>query len=187
MAHLVTTPADNISEAATKTATTAPFSKHICLGTLSGNMSSYVAQVADRLVRTVACEMSSLPTVVAGLLIGAVSSNVSLLVAVAEPQISWWQLRRHAVPCKVSGLPAGVADALIWTVAGHVARFFAVPAERLCTALSCNVPGHQSKHIKIKFQVSTEKINKINGVVLSLNSRPMYCGGITNAMSCTSE
>jgi len=156
VANLVTGAADNIpvststssstpTSASTSTstvvATTTPFSQHISLGALPGYMTRDVAQVANRVIWAVTSQVPSLPTVVAGLLIGTINSDVPLLVAVvAESRVTGRQLGSFAVLCMVASLATGMADALIGALAGQVARLLAVPAKGFRGAFSCNMP-----------------------------------------------
>lgn len=98
VAHLVAAPTDhitisNISSAATATATatitaTTSLTKRITLWALSSHMPSYIAQIADRLILTIACYVACFPAILACFVIGTVCCNVPWLVAiVAESQV----------------------------------------------------------------------------------------------------
>lgn len=144
MAHLLTVPTNYIPEptsasasASTKSTTSLSVSifDHISLWTVSSHVTRNIAHVAHGLILTVACKMARLPTVLACLVVGAVSCHVSLLEAiVAQPQVARWQLRSRAVSGTVPCLPTSVADALIWAVSCHVTRLPTVPAQRFCGA-----------------------------------------------------
>lgn len=130
MTHLLAIPTHDIPITTTSTAGPASSLVHrIALGALPSNMARYIAQVAYRIVVAVTSKVTSLPTILARLVIGAVSCYVTLLVAViAQPQVTrclWWGA---AVSSTVARLSTGVADALIWAVSSHVTRFSAVPA-----------------------------------------------------------
>lgn len=96
VAHLVAAPTDhitisNISSTTTATittATTASLTKRITLWALSSHMPSYIAQIADRLILTIACYVACFPAILACFVIGTVCCNVPRLVAiVAESQV----------------------------------------------------------------------------------------------------
>jgi hypothetical protein len=89
--------------------------------------------------------MATLPTVVAGLLIGAFRSKVSWFVAVAaKPHFTWQHWWSTAFSCNVTRLATVAAYPFIWAAVSHVARFFAVPAEIFGRTLCCNVPAKVS-------------------------------------------
>lgn len=129
--QLLAVPTYNISitTATTTTNTGTPISKNIAFWTLSSHVPRYIAQIADGLIRTITCQVTCLPTIVARFLISAVSRKMALLIAVvAESQVPWWQWGSCAVSSTMSTLAAGVADSLIRAIASHVPWFPAVPA-----------------------------------------------------------
>lgn len=127
MTHLIACAADNIAVTATA-APSSPFCQNFSLGALPGNMARYIAQVADGFIPTLTGQVACLSTVVAGLLICAVNSNMALLVAVVtEPQITGRQLRSQAFPCTMARFATCMTYALIWAITGHVAWFSAIP------------------------------------------------------------
>lgn len=87
MTQLLAVPTYNVSEPTAARPTT-PVSQNVSLGTLSSHMPRNIAEVAYRIIATIACQVTCFPTVVASLVICAVSSNMALLVAViAQPQV----------------------------------------------------------------------------------------------------
>jgi hypothetical protein len=156
MANLVAGTTDDVPEAATEGSTTptewsagstegrwhTPLTQCIRLGALTGQMTSNIAQVANRIIGAVAGNMATLPTVVAGLLIGAFLMKMTWFVAVAaKDHFSRWHWRSSAVSCNVARLAAVTAYPFIWAAVSHVARLFAVPADTFGRTLSCNVPA----------------------------------------------
>lgn len=155
MADLIAGSTDDITEATTEGSTTpaegatsstegrrsTPLTQCIRLGTLTGQMASNIAQVANGIIGAVAGEMATLPTVVAGLLIGAFLTKMPWLVAVAaKDHFSGWHWRSSAVSCNVARLAAVTAYPFICAAVSHVARLFAVPADIFGRTLGCNVP-----------------------------------------------
>jgi len=153
MANLVAGPTDDVTEAATEGSASStegrwhtPLTQCIRLGALTGQMTSNIAQVANRIIGAVAGKMATLPTVVAGLLIGAFLTKMTWFVAVAaKDHFSRWQWRSSAVSCNVARLAAVTAYPFIWAAVSHVARLFAVPADTFGRTLSCNVPATLKK------------------------------------------
>lgn len=156
MANLVADPTDDVIEAkaATEGSTTpmwcstegrwrpTPLTQCIRLGTLTGQMASNIAQVANRIIGAVASNMATLPTVVAGLLIGAFLTKMSWFITVAaKDHFSRRHWRSSAISCNVARLATVTAYPFIWAAVSHVARFFAVPADTFGRTLSCNVPA----------------------------------------------
>ena len=128
MAKLLAGPAHNIPVTTTTTTTTtttytatatadasvSPVSEDIGFWTLPGYVPRYIAQVANRVIWTIASKMACLPAIVACLFISTISCYMTLLVAiVAKPQVPGWQRRSRAFPGSMSCLPAGVADTFI--------------------------------------------------------------------------
>lgn len=138
-------------------------SKSVGFGALPGDMPGHIACVAYGIVWTIACQVTCLPTIVASLLVSAVGSNMSLLVAVvAQSHIPWWHCRSCALSSTVSGLTTGVADALIGAVASHVARLPAVPTQRLGSAFRSNVPGQIFYNIIRTMQIQSFKLHRLS-------------------------
>lgn len=130
MTKLLAVATHYVSKTTATCSTSSPFSMRVAFGALSSNMPGYVARVADGVIRTFTCQVTGLPTVIACLIVCAVSSNMTLLIAVvAESQVPRWHRRSRALSRSVSSLTAGMADAFIWATASHVAWFAAVPAQ----------------------------------------------------------
>ena len=130
MTRLVAGPTYNVSISAAAASPTTPFFNNSGLGAFSSHMPRNITQVADVFILAITCTVTCLPTVLACLVIGTVSCNMTLLEAViAQPQITRWQLGGCAVSSTVPCLTTGVADALIWTVSGRVTRLSTVPAQ----------------------------------------------------------
>lgn len=133
MTHLITVPTNHIAVTATATteatttSTTGP--NHITLWALTGHMTRYIAQVANRLVLTVPGQVACLPAVFACLIVCTISSKMALFVTVvAESQVTGRQLRVGALSSTVARFATGVADALVRAAARHVAWLSTVVA-----------------------------------------------------------
>lgn len=91
MTQLLAVSAYNIAVTTTANTTTTPLCNSVVFWALSGHMTSYIAQVADRIVWTVTCQVARLPTIITCLFICTVSCNMTLLIAVvAQPQVPRW-------------------------------------------------------------------------------------------------
>ena len=90
MTQLLAVSAYNIAVTTTANSTT-PLCNSVGFWALSGHMTSYIAQIADRIVWTITCQMAGLPTIVTCLFICTVGCNMTLLIAVvAQPQVPRW-------------------------------------------------------------------------------------------------
>ena len=86
-------------------------------------------------------QMTCHRTIVAGLLIGALSCQVGLLVTVvAEPHITWGKWGSRAVPGMMAGLATSVANSFVGATVGYVPRLSTVPTQSLGGAFLCNIP-----------------------------------------------
>ena len=87
MAHLLAVPTYNVPiTTATKTTTTSALIKNVALRAFPRHVTRYITQVADGIILTITCQVTSLPAVLACLVICAVCSKMALLVAViAQP------------------------------------------------------------------------------------------------------
>jgi len=85
--------------------------------------------------------MTCPPTIVAGLLISALSCQVAVLVTVvAEPHVTWGQWGSRAVPGMMAGLATSVANSFVRATVGCVPRLSTVPTQSLGGAFLCNMP-----------------------------------------------
>lgn len=90
VAHLIAAPTDHItmSNISSTTTTTTSLTKRITLWALSSHVPSYIAQIADRLILTIACYVAWFPAILACFVVGTFCCNVPRLVAiVAESQV----------------------------------------------------------------------------------------------------
>jgi uncharacterized membrane protein (Fun14 family) len=122
MAELATTTANDITKR------TSHLRCQTWLGALTGHVTWYVANVANRFIGTVTSKVTSCTAIVAGLLIGAISSNVSWLVAVvAEPSILSWKTGIHAITSQVTHLATHMANWIIGALVRKMSRLLTVP------------------------------------------------------------
>lgn len=139
VAHLVAAPTDHIT--IPNISSTTSLTKRITLWALSSHMPSYIAQIAYRLILTIACYVACFPAILACFVIGTVCCNVPRLVAiVAESQVPPWLHMSRAVSSTMSSFATRVANALVVTVACHMSRFSTIPTSCLRGAFWCDVP-----------------------------------------------
>ena len=154
MTKLLAVATHNVSITTAASSTSSPLSMRVAFGALSSNMPRYIARVADGVIRTFACQVTGLPTVVACLFVRAISSNMTLLIAVvAQSQVPGWHWWSCALSSTVSSLTTGMADAFVWATVSHVAWFSAVPAQWLRGAFWSNVPDQFLNNIVSTMQL----------------------------------